>query len=188
MAYYQHFFSDKVIRWFISNHAKTHAISVMSPLLITIIQQCFIKKMIDTTKSQLRVLASHKPIWAPVDQGTLELSLPRFGRCNIWVTLAFLDDLLRKGAYRDISHIILAHTISNKLLSKVSAQKKGGKVMTTTNYAFKFRMFQVEFPLVWGDDTWNHWNLNTYLSCHNFSPLSSVQILLILACCLLYVL
>ena len=31
-------------------------------------------------------------------------------------------------------------------------------------------------------------NLNTYLSCHNFSPLSSVQILLIPACCLLCVL
>ena len=35
--------------------------------------------------------------------------------------------LLRKGAYRDFLHIILKHTISNKLVSKVSAQKKGGK-------------------------------------------------------------
>ena len=32
--------------------------------------------------------------------------------------------LLRKGAYRDFLH---AHIISNKLVSKVSAQKKGGK-------------------------------------------------------------
>ena len=32
------------------------------------------------------------------------------------------------------------------------------------------------------------WNLSTYLSSHNFSPLSSVQILLIPACCLLCVL
>ena len=31
-------------------------------------------------------------------------------------------------------------------------------------------------------------NLNTYLSCHNFFPLSSVQILFIPACCLLCVL
>ncbi len=33
--------------------------------------------------------------------------------------------LQRKGAYRDFLHII-AHTISNKLVSKVFAQKKGG--------------------------------------------------------------
>ena len=38
------------------------------------------------------------------------------------------------------------------------------------------------------DDTWNHQNLNTYLSCHNFFPLSSTQILLVPACCLLCVL
>ena len=43
------------------------------------------------------------------------------------MTLAFWMYLLRKGDYRDISHIILNHTISNKLVSKVSAQKRGGK-------------------------------------------------------------
>ena len=51
--------------------------------------------------------------------------------------------LLRKGAYRDISHIILKHTISNKLVIKVSAQKKGGgggggEVMTATNMCSNF--------------------------------------------------
>ena len=47
--------------------------------------------------------------------------------------------LLRKGAYRDFLHIILkAHTISNKLVIKVIAQKKGGEVMTATNTCSNF--------------------------------------------------
>ena len=45
--------------------------------------------------------------------------------------------LLTKGAYRDISFHLKAHTISNKLVSKVSAQKKGEKVMAATNYVFE---------------------------------------------------
>ena len=52
--------------------------------------------------------------------------------------------LLRKGAYRDNSHIILAHTISNKLVIKVSAQKKGGESYDSYKYVFK---------MVWGDYT-----------------------------------
>ena len=49
--------------------------------------------------------------------------------------------LVRKGANRDISHIMLikAHTISNKLISKVSAQKKGGESYDSYKYVFKFR-------------------------------------------------
>ena len=56
------------------------------------------------------------------------------------VTLRVWIYLLRKSAYSDNSHIILkAHTISNKLVSKVSAQKKGGeKVMTATNMCSNF--------------------------------------------------
>ena len=57
--------------------------------------------------------------------------------------------LLRKGAYRDISHIILikAHTISNKFISKISAQKKGGGggvggVMTAKNMCSNFGGFR----------------------------------------------
>ena len=42
--------------------------------------------------------------------GALELSLAQFGRCNFCVTIAFLDVSSKKGAYRDISHIILKHT------------------------------------------------------------------------------
>ena len=50
--------------------------------------------------------------------------------------------LLRKGAYRDISHIILKHTPSNKLVSKVSAQKKGGESYDSYKYVFKFQWFR----------------------------------------------
>ena len=42
--------------------------------------------------------------------------------------------LLRKGAYRDFLHIIFKHTtISNKLVSKVFAQKKGEKSYDNSN-------------------------------------------------------
>ena len=54
------------------------------------------------------------------------------------VTLACLG---RKDAYRDISHVILieAHTISNKRVIKVSAQKNGEKHYDSNKYVFKFR-------------------------------------------------
>ena len=60
--------------------------------------------------------------------------------------------LLRKGAYRDISHHLKAHTISNKLVIKVSAQKKGGGgggrggVMTATNVCSNFGGFRYGPP------------------------------------------
>ena len=57
------------------------------------------------------------------------------------------DPCLRKGAYRDISHFILKLTPSNKLVSKVSAQKKGGKVMTATNMCSNFGGFRCRLPL-----------------------------------------
>ena len=41
-----------------------------------------------------------------------------------------------------------AHKISNKLVSKVSAQKKGGKSYDSYKYVFKFRRFQVESPQI----------------------------------------
>ena len=54
--------------------------------------------------------------------------------------------LLRKGAYRYFLHIILAHTISNKLVSKVFAQKKWGKKLWQLKYVFRFQWFQVGSP------------------------------------------
>ena len=58
--------------------------------------------------------------------------MPQIRKCHFWSDPSFfLHYLLRKGAYRDISHISFkAHTISNKLTTKVSAQKKGEGVMT----------------------------------------------------------
>ena len=56
------------------------------------------------------------------------------------MTLAFLDVSSKKGAYRDISHIILKYSqISNKLILKVSAKKKGGKGYVGYKYVFIFR-------------------------------------------------
>ena len=54
--------------------------------------------------------------------------------------------LLRKGAYRDFfTYHLKAHTISNKLVSKVSAQKK--EVMTATNMCSNFGGFRCSLPL-----------------------------------------
>ena len=64
------------------------------------------------------------------------------------MTLVFLDISLRKGAYRDffIYHL-KAHTISNKLVSKLFAQKKGKNVMTATNMFSNFDDFRCRPPL-----------------------------------------
>ena len=53
--------------------------------------------------------------------------------------------LLRKDGYRDTYHL-KAHTISNKLISKVSAQEKGEKVMTATNMCSNFGVSGVVTP------------------------------------------
>ena len=47
--------------------------------------------------------------------------------------------LLRKGAYRHCTYHLKAHTISNKLVIKVSAQKKVGESYDSYKYVFKFR-------------------------------------------------
>ena len=56
--------------------------------------------------------------------------------------------LLRKGASRDFLHIVLikAYTIGNKLISKVSAQKKGEKSYDSYKYVFKFGGFRCSPP------------------------------------------
>ena len=40
-----------------------------------------------------------------------------------------------------------AHTISNKLISNISAQKKEKKRYDSYKYVFKFRRFEVKSPL-----------------------------------------
>ena len=58
--------------------------------------------------SQLPVLASHKPIWASVDQGALELFLPQIRKCN------FLSDPYHFGGiFYEKVHIETFH-ISSK--------------------------------------------------------------------------
>ena len=43
-----------------------------------------------------------------------------------------------KGVYIDFIYHFKAHTISNKLVSKVFAQKKGGESYDSYKYVFKF--------------------------------------------------
>ena len=67
------------------------------------------------------------------------------------MTLAFLHVSSKKRClYRDFLNIILNHTISNKLVSKVSAQKKGGgggEVKTAINMCSNFGGFRGSPPL-----------------------------------------
>ena len=57
------------------------------------------------------------------------------------MTLACLDISFKKRClYRLFTYQLKAHTISNKLVSKVFAQKKGGKVMTATNICSNFEV------------------------------------------------
>ena len=59
------------------------------------------------------------------------------------MTLACLDISSKKRClYRLFIYHFKAHTISNKLVSKVFAQKKGEKVMTATNMCSNFVGFR----------------------------------------------
>ena len=49
----------------------------------------------------------------------------------------------RNGKFFLAPTVSSKHTISNKLVSKVFAQKKGGKSYDSYKYVFKFRGFQV---------------------------------------------
>ena len=57
--------------------------------------------------------------------------------------------VLRRGGITEIAcprlftYHLKAHTISNKLVSKVFAQKKGGESYDSYKYEFKFQWFQV---------------------------------------------
>ena len=54
--------------------------------------------------------------------------------------------VIRRGGSQILHGHLKAHTISNKLVSKVSAQKKGEKSYDRYKYVVKFRKFQVESP------------------------------------------
>ena len=92
------------------------------------------KKEKKSTISQLRALATRTPILGRVGQGAWQL-----GSAIFLVTLAFLDISSKKRClYRLFIYHFKAHTISNKLVSKVFAQKKGGKSYGSYKYVFKF--------------------------------------------------
>ena len=89
--------------------------------------------------SQLRVLASHTRNLGSVAQGALELELWKIRKCHFLVTLACLAiSSKKKCLQRLFTYHLKAHTISNKLVIEVSAQKKRGKVMTATNMCSNF--------------------------------------------------
>ena len=68
------------------------------------------------------------------------------------MTLASLDVSSKKRwLYRHFTYHLKAHTISNKLVSKVSVQKKGGKVMTATNMCSNFGSKWSGPPMDWFD-------------------------------------
>ena len=72
----------------------------------------------------------------------------KLGSAIFLVTLACLAISSKKRClYRLFTYHLKAHTISNKLVSKVSAQKKGrggggGGSYDSYKYVFKFRWFQ----------------------------------------------
>ena len=64
------------------------------------------------------------------------------------MTLACLDiSSKKKCLYRLFIYHFKAHTISNKLVSKVFVQKKGEKSYDSYKYVLQFRWFQVGSPL-----------------------------------------
>ena len=75
------------MRDFISNHAKNHGISVTTPLLSAITQECFTVKIIFQVKSQLRLVGSHNTSLGVVAHGALELDWFQIRKCH------FLSDL-----------------------------------------------------------------------------------------------
>ena len=120
---------------------------VAPPLLSSITQGGILpgggKKIIFLLKSLLRPLATRIPSLGRVGQCAWELGLPQIRKWLLWVTLACLDiSSKKKCLYRLFIYHFKAHTISNKLVSKVFAQKKGKKVMTATNMCYNFVGFR----------------------------------------------
>ena len=72
------------------------------------------------------------------------------------MTLACLDISSKKRClYRLFIYHFKAHTISNKLVSKVFAQKKGEKSYDSYKYVLQFRWFQVRSFQSW----FNSWTI-----------------------------
>ena len=70
---------------------KKHGISVTTPLLSTITQECFTVKLISQVTSQVTLVGSHNTNLGAVAHGVLELDVFQFGGTIFLVTLACLD-------------------------------------------------------------------------------------------------
>ena len=89
--------------------------------------------------SQVRLVGSHITNLGAVSHGALELYVFQFGGIIFLVTHACFNISSKKRCLqRHFTYDLKAHTISNMLVIKVSAQKKGKKVMTTTNMCSNF--------------------------------------------------
>ena len=152
----------------------------------------FTGKKNKTTLSQLRALATHTDFGAGrVGQGAWQLDCHKLGSAIFWVTLACLDISSKKRClYRLFIYHFKAHTISNKLVSKVFAPKKGGEMLWQLQICVTISLVSGVPPpppppptIPQTSEIWTH-----ICGCHNFFPLSSVQIIIIPACCLLCVL
>ena len=113
------------------------------------------------TNHDITTTCSSKPQMS-VAQGPLEFCLPQIRKCKFLVTLSFLNISSKKRSLkRYFTYHLKAHTISNKMVSKVSAQKKGGKSYDC------YKCVQISVVsgsvLPRGDYPTYHRNLNIYL-------------------------
>ena len=126
---------------------KNHAISVTPPLLITITRECFTIKILSWVISQLRLVGSHNTNLGAVAHRALELYVFQFGGTIFLVTLACLDISSKKRCLSTLfTYHLKAHTISNKLVIKVSAQKKGRKKLWQLQICVQISVVNGIFP------------------------------------------
>ena len=80
-------------------------------------------------------------ILGSVTQGALEC-LWQIRKCKFLSDPCVFGCIFKeKVLIKTFTYHLKAHTISNKLVSKVSAQKKGEKSYDSYKYVFKFRWF-----------------------------------------------
>ena len=125
-----------------------HAISVIPPLLNTItLGRVHVKKKKHTV-SQLRLQLPTNQFWDASVKAPGSQVYHKLGGVIFLVFLACLDISSKKRCLQDLfTYHLKAHTISNKLVSKVFALKNGKKSYDSYKYVFKFRWFQVQSPL-----------------------------------------
>ena len=94
----------------------------------------------DTSKkARVTKMIASPNLWQKYLQGALELFLLQIRRCNFFSD-PYLFGCIFYGRciLKYFTYHLKAHSISNKLVSKVSAQKKGGNAYDSFKYVFKF--------------------------------------------------